>query len=113
MLYDAFRYGVQGLAMLSSSDDDSIAFAACNRLIDLYTDPPLRISDDDDPLFPVGDGAFSDIIDAYDGAVACPLCDGPDFDEEVLTPEGIFLADRDGSIHSRIYVFSHVNGEPQ
>jgi hypothetical protein len=82
VLYDAFRYAVQGLTMLTTSDDENIALAACTRLIDLYDTSLIMAGlDDDEPLFPP-------IVDEGDAPYIpcdCPICrDDPDFDEEVL-----------------------------
>jgi hypothetical protein len=85
VLYDAFRYAVQGLTRLTTSDNESIAFAACTRLIDLYDTSLIMAGlDDADPL-------LAPIVETGDAPYIpcdCPICrDDADFDEEVKTPE--------------------------
>lgn len=102
-LVEIARYGAEhnaltAASLLLSEELDFIDFP-----IDLVGDDGV---DDEDGWWP----PLQNVVEGCER----PMCSAIDFEEEVLNPDlGVFLTDRDGSIHSRIYVFSHVNGEPQ
>lgn len=114
LLDDARQFAINRLVSIVRGGKDRHAIAAAGMLLSADLDhidfPVDLVAGDgvDDE-----DGWWTPLQNVVEGCER-PMCSAIDFEEEVLNPDlGVFLTDRDGSIHSRIYVFSHVNGEPQ